>query len=79
MGEPGDALALAMRILTCHFVDVQDNVDLRHLIRLQCEDGGWEPDPVYHYTSGVKIRNRGLTTALAVQAIKESQSVVQFY
>ena len=68
-----------MRILTCHFVDVQNGVDLRHLIRLQCEDGGWEPDSVYHYTSGVKILNRGLTTALAVQAIKESPIVVQFY
>lgn len=79
VGEPGDALALAMRILTCHFVDVQDSVDLRHLIRLQCEDGGWEPGSVYHYASGVKIQNRGLTTALAIQAIKESRSVVHFY
>jgi hypothetical protein len=35
------------------------------------EDGGWEAGWVYKYSSGVKFGNRGLTTALTVQAIAE--------
>jgi len=71
MGAQGDALALAMRVLTCHFVNIRDEVDLSTLLSMQCEDGGWEAGWVYKYSSGVKIGNRGLTTALAVQAIEE--------
>jgi len=71
IGAEGDALALAMRILACASVGVRDEVDLRTLLPLQCEDGGWEIGWVYKYgSSGIKIGNRGLTTALAVNAIE---------
>jgi len=42
----------------------------------QCQDGSWEPGWMYRYGStGVKIGNRGLTTALAVKAISSSINV----
>lgn len=70
----GDALALAMRILTCTYVGVRNDVDLRALLSLQCEDGGWEIGWVYKYgVSGIRIGNRGLTTALAIKAIEGVQ------
>lgn len=71
IGAEGDALAFAMRILTCACVGVRDDVDLRMLLPLQCEDGGWDIGWIYRYgSSGIKIGNRGLTTALAINAIE---------
>ncbi|TFY83564.1 hypothetical protein EWM64_g453 [Hericium alpestre] len=71
IGASGDALALAMRVLACATVGVPDEMDMRQLLPLQCEDGGWPAGWVYKYgSSGVKIGNRGLTTALALKAIK---------
>lgn len=70
IGKEGDALALAMRIIVCDYVGVRNDVDLRALLPLQCEDGGWEIGWIYGYgSSGIKIGNRGLTTALAIKAI----------
>ncbi|KAH9007989.1 hypothetical protein EDB83DRAFT_2323490 [Lactarius deliciosus] len=52
--------------------------DLVLLLPLQCEDGGWGPSWIYKYgSSGVKIGNRGLTTALALNAIADLQSPPQ--
>lgn len=71
IGAEGDALALAMRILACDCVGIRDEVDLRALLPLQCEDGGWEIGWIYKYgSSGVQIGNRGLTTALAIKAVE---------
>ncbi|KAJ8518255.1 hypothetical protein ONZ45_g4647 [Pleurotus djamor] len=71
MGADGDALALAMRILVCDFVGIRDEVDFRALLPLQLEDGGWEIGWIYKYgSSSIRIGNRGLTTALAINAIK---------
>jgi hypothetical protein len=71
VGADGDALALGMRIFTCLSVDILDEVDLRRLLPLQCEDGGWEDGWVYKYgSSGIQIGNRGLTTAMAISAIE---------
>lgn len=71
IGVQGDALALAMRILVCDYVGIRDEVDLRTLLPLQCEDGGWEIGWMYKYgSSGICIGNRGLTTALAIKAIE---------
>ncbi|KAF8893786.1 Haloacid dehalogenase-like hydrolase-domain-containing protein [Infundibulicybe gibba] len=71
IGAEGDSLALAMRILVCDFVGLRDDIDLRTLLPLQCEDGGWEIGWIYKYgSSGTKIGNRGLTTALAIKAIE---------
>jgi hypothetical protein len=69
-GVPGDALALSMRVLAGAVVGLRMERDLGALLPLQCEDGGWEPSWIYKYgSSGVKIGNRGLTTALALKAI----------
>ncbi|KAJ7579160.1 Haloacid dehalogenase-like hydrolase-domain-containing protein [Mycena floridula] len=74
IAKEGDAIALAMRIIVCEFVDVRNKSDLDTLLTLQCEDGGWKIGSIYGYgSSGVRIGNRGLTTALAVNAIEVSQ------
>ncbi|KAF9650600.1 HAD-like protein [Thelephora ganbajun] len=71
IGSEGDALALAMRILACASVGIRDEMDLRTLLSLQQEDGGWEAGWLYKYgSSGTTIGNRGLTTALAINAIE---------
>lgn len=71
IGSEGDALALAMRILACASVGIRDEMDLRTLLTLQQEDGGWGAGWMYKYgSSGINIGNRGLTTALAVNAIE---------
>ena len=69
-GSPGDALALSMRVLAGAVVGVRMERDLATLLPLQCEDGGWDPSWIYKYgSSDIKIGNRGLTTALALNAI----------
>ena len=70
IGDPGDALALAMRILTCDFVGIKNEVDLGALLSLQSEDGSWGVGWIYRLPSvGIQMGNRGLTTALAIKAI----------
>lgn len=74
VGLPGDALCLAMRLLTCQYVGISDEADLAKLCSMQCEDGGWEPGWVYRYgKTGVMIGNRGLATALAVNALSQAE------
>ena len=69
-GCPGDSLALAMRVLAGAAVGLRMERDLAALLPLQQEDGGWEPSWVYKYgSSGLKLGNRGLTTAFALNAI----------
>ncbi|KAA1473914.1 HAD-like protein [Dentipellis sp. KUC8613] len=76
IGASGDALALAMRVVACATVGIPNEMDLRQLLPLQCEDGGWPAGWVYKYgSSGVKIGNRGLTTALALNAIRAVDAV----
>lgn len=70
-GATGDALALAMRVLAGTVVGLRLEHELALLLPLQCEDGGWGPGWIYKYgSSGIKIGNRGLTTALALNAIE---------
>ena len=70
LGQAGSALDLAMRILTCNSLGLSYNQDLRALLDLQCEDGDWEAGWVYRYGStGVKLGNRGVITAMAGKAI----------
>ncbi|KAI0029981.1 Haloacid dehalogenase-like hydrolase-domain-containing protein [Vararia minispora EC-137] len=70
VGASGDALALAMRVLACAVVGIRDVVDARVLRMMQEEDGGW---PVGWFCrngkTGIKIGNRGYTTALAMNAL----------
>ena len=76
VGQGGSALDLSMRILTCSSLDLKCGVDLRALLDLQCEDGGWKAGWMYKYGSpGMKIGNRGVTTALAVKAIAASENL----
>lgn len=76
IGANGDALALAMRIVVCGYLGIRDDVDLRALLPLQCEDGGWETCWIYqHPSEGKKVGNRGLTTALAIKAITAMEVV----
>lgn len=76
IGQRGSALSLAMRILTCSAFGIKDQVDLDELLSLQCEDGGWGLDWMYRYArSGIKMGNRGVTTALAINAIESATSM----
>ncbi|KAL1741402.1 HAD-like domain-containing protein [Schizophyllum fasciatum] len=71
---PGDALALAMRIISCHTAGVDATADLHRLLEMQQVDGGWDCGWFYKYgSSGVLIANRGFTTALAINAIRASK------
>jgi hypothetical protein len=72
----GSALDLAMRINACAQVGVSCEEDRRVLLKLQCEDGSWEPGWIYSYGStGVKIGNRCATTALVVEALSSRPRV----
>lgn len=71
VGVEGDALALAMRIVVCNFVGLRNARDLQTLLSLQLEDGGWPLSWVYRVPSKkVKVGNRGLATAVAINAIQ---------
>ncbi|KAI0001225.1 Haloacid dehalogenase-like hydrolase-domain-containing protein [Xylariaceae sp. FL0662B] len=70
VGLEGNALDLAMRIVTCAQLGVACEHDRRALLNLQGEDGSWEAGWMYQYGStGVKIGNRGVTTAMAAAAL----------
>ena len=72
VGAPGDPLALALRVVTCASLGVRDEIDMRNLLPLQEEDGGWEIGWIYRYgISGMKIGSRGYTTAMAIKAIED--------
>lgn len=49
IGVEGDALQLAMRIVACASLGLRDAVDVRTLLTLQCDDGGWEIGWIYKY------------------------------
>lgn len=71
-GAEGDALALAMRVSAAASVGVKATRDCERLRAMQEEDGSWPVGWVYKYgSSGVRIGNKGLTTALAVAAIRK--------
>ncbi|KAL4743164.1 hypothetical protein BDV11DRAFT_166572 [Aspergillus similis] len=71
VGLPGDALALAMRLLAARYVGIVDVIDEERLREMQCEDGGWKVGWLYRYgKTDVRIGNRGLATALAVKALE---------
>ncbi|KAJ0120464.1 Alpha-D-glucose-1-phosphate phosphatase YihX [Diaporthe amygdali] len=70
LGHSGNALDLAMRIITCKQMGIECQEDQHTLLSMQCDDGSWEPGWMYQYGStGVKIGNRGVTTAMAVAAL----------
>lgn len=70
VGQSGNALDLAMRVLTCSSLNLDCSVDRRALLDLQCEDGGWEAGWMYKFGStGMELGNRAVTTAMAIKAI----------
>lgn len=76
VGAPGDALALAMRVVACARVDICNAVDLRNLLTMQLEDGSWGPGAMYRYGSAdISLGNFGLATALTIQAIQAIQAM----
>jgi hypothetical protein len=78
LGLGGSAFDLAMRIITCGQMGVACEADRRALLNMQCEDGSWEPGWMYQYGSTrVKIGNRALTTALAVEALSSPDTALK--
>jgi hypothetical protein len=76
IGAPGDALALAMRIIAAASVGVADTLDCDRLLEMQDQDGAFRPGWFYKYgASGLLIGNDGVTTALALQAIRAVQEL----
>ncbi|TRM57278.1 HAD-like domain-containing protein [Schizophyllum amplum] len=75
---PGDALTLAMRVISCQTSGVDAAGDVDRLSEMQQVDGGWENGWFYKYgKNGVLIANRGFTTALAINAIRASKIKVE--
>ena len=72
-GEPGDALALSVRIHDALSVGlINDSRDYERLLTMQEEDGLWPTGWIYKYgASGILVGNKGLTTAMAVTAIRK--------
>ena len=76
-GAGGDALALAMRGVAAASAGVRAASDCERLRAMQEEDGSWPVGWVCRYGSGgVRIGNKGLTTALAVAAIRKYGAIV---
>jgi hypothetical protein len=74
IGKDGDSLTLAMHILACSVVELEDEFALWKLLTLQTNGGSWEDGWVYkHGLSGTLIGNNGLTTAFTVNAIESSK------
>jgi len=47
---------------------------MRSLLSQQCEDGGWEAGWLYRFgETGIRISNRGVSTALAIKAIESAK------
>lgn len=71
-GSTGDALALSMRVLAAAVVGLCDKSDYDRLLTMQEMDGSWPMGWVYKYGAvDILIGNKGLTTALAINAVKE--------
>ena len=72
LGAEGDALSLAMRIVAAAAVDICAQKDCDRLRELQEADGGFPSECwIYKYgATGMLLANRGLTTAIALQAVR---------
>lgn len=72
VGNPGDALALALRVVCMARAGLNGAGELQRLLALQSEDGSWGDGCCYQF-SRIKAKgyHRGLTAALAVLAVRE--------
>lgn len=74
VGVSVDAASLAMRLIVCRQVGIRDVRGLKELLSMQEADGGWETGTLYHYASKkLRVGNRGVSTALALDAIRRCQ------
>ena len=75
-GVEADSLSLAARILAAVAVDmIVDRRDLETLLSMQREDGSWGNSWFFKTPeTAIRIRNDGVTTALAVHAIQQVES-----
>jgi hypothetical protein len=71
VGTPaGGAVQLALRILTCAHWAIPCRKDVATLKAMQQDDGGWQGEWMYRYGStGIRLGNRAVATALACKAI----------
>ncbi|OQE36850.1 hypothetical protein PENCOP_c011G04391 [Penicillium coprophilum] len=78
IGTDGNVVSLSTRILACYSMGIVNHCDVPKLLALQSRDGGWPVDWIYRWgSSGLKVGNRGLTTALATKAIEASGTYVE--
>ena len=71
VGQSGNALDIAVRIIVCKWLNLDSDGDCQTLLTMQCEDGSWNTSYIYTYRSTeVKIDNRDVTTAMAMQALE---------
>ncbi|KAJ5153652.1 uncharacterized protein N7500_009091 [Penicillium coprophilum] len=77
IGTDGSVVSLSTRILACCSMGIVNHCDVPKLLALQSRDGGWPVDWIYKLgSSGLKVGNRGLNTALATKAIEASGAYV---
>lgn len=70
VGYPGDALALAMRVMACDSCGISNSRDRKQLARMQKADGSWELCPFYTYNDPNSwFANELTSTAFAVAAL----------
>jgi hypothetical protein len=70
IGIDGDAIEIGMRVLACRSLGIRNEPDKQQLLALQCEDGGWSAGCLCCTGKRrTRIGNRGLATALAVNAL----------
>lgn len=75
IGLGADAPGLAMRLLICKRTDARDVQGMKDLMAMQEIDGGWEAGELFAYASkNLRIGNRGVSSALAVNAIGRCRS-----
>lgn len=66
-----DALCLAMRIIVCMSIGIDNHCDLETLLDLQEQDGGWDAGRLWRFPRlGKWVASRGLSTAFAIKAIE---------
>ncbi|GAB1201286.1 hypothetical protein APSETT444_010676 [Aspergillus pseudonomiae] len=80
VGIPTDAASLAMRLIVCHQTGIHDVRGLKQLLSMQEIDGGWEMGTLHQYASkNLRLGNRGTSTALALEAIRHCQPLLNQY
>jgi hypothetical protein len=78
VGQPGDALARAMRIIILASFGERTAVsrELAVLRDIQDIDGGWDISWMYKLVNaGTRIGSRGLSTVFALTALREARAM----